>query len=151
MLLTGHNPTDDILCRKRYGKHGNTVTEILVDPQTTDKDRGGTGLVAMLYFSEDGKQLDVRYYSTAKNAYFKRNNQFSRSIDYIKRPETNKQNEVSENTTKQPETTTQAIETTVVHIDKKNGCNSSISLTSIFIVTTISAFAVFIHKKKKEY
>ncbi|MBE6548985.1 MAG: hypothetical protein E7670_01000 [Ruminococcaceae bacterium] len=151
MLLTGHNPTDDILCRKRYGKHGNTVTEILVDPQTTDKDRGGTGLVAMLYFSEDGKQLDVRYYSTAKNAYFKRNNQFSRSIDYIKRPETNKQNEVSENTTKQPETTTQAIETTVVHIDKKNGCNSSISLTSIFIVTTISAFAVFIYKKKKEY
>jgi hypothetical protein len=81
MLLCGHNPTDDIFYRQRKGVNGNTVTEILIDPQTTDKNYGGTGLVAMFYFSEEGKHLDVQYYSTAKDAFFKENNQFSLELD----------------------------------------------------------------------
>ena len=81
MLLCGHSPTDNIYYRQKEGIHGNKVTEILIDPQTTDKTYDGTGLVAMFYFSEDGKQLDVQYYATAKDAYFKANNQFSITLD----------------------------------------------------------------------
>ncbi len=89
MLLCGHNPTDNIYQRTKTGDHGNKVTEILIDPQTTDKNYGGTGLVAMFYFSEDGKQLEVQYYSTAKDAYFKSNNQFKLTLDV---PETEPSN-----------------------------------------------------------
>lgn len=81
MLICGHNPTDDIYYRQREGINGNKVTEILIDPQSTDKNYTGTGLVAMFYFSKDGKHLDVQYYSTAKDAFFKTNNQFSLDLD----------------------------------------------------------------------
>lgn len=81
MLLCGHNPTDDIFYRQKEGIHGNKVTEMLIDPQTTDKTYGGTGLIAMFYFSQDGKQLQVQYYSVSKDAYFKSNNQFTLTLD----------------------------------------------------------------------
>ena len=76
MLICGHNPSDDIFYRQKEGVNANKVTEILVDPQTTDKTTSGAALVAMFYFFEDGEQLDVRHYSTAKDAYFKENNKF---------------------------------------------------------------------------
>ena len=69
MLLCGHAPTDNIYYKQREGVHGNKVTEILIDPQGTDKNFGGVGLVAMFYFSEDGEQLTVQYYSTDKDAF----------------------------------------------------------------------------------
>lgn len=81
MLLSGHNPSDDIYYRQKTGDNGNQVTEILIDPQQTDLNHGGVGLVAMFYFSEDGKELQVRYYSTVKEEYFKENNQFSITLD----------------------------------------------------------------------
>ena len=81
MLICGHNPTDNIYYRTKTGDHGNKVTEILIDPQTTDKNHNGTGLVAMFYFSEDGREVEVQYYSTAKDAFFKSNNQFKLKLD----------------------------------------------------------------------
>jgi len=81
MLLCGHSSTDNIIHRQRMGSKGNLVTEVLIDPQVTDKNYSGTGLVAMFYFSEDGRQLQVRYYSTVKDAYFKGNNQFRLTLD----------------------------------------------------------------------
>ena len=81
MLLCGHHPTDNIYYRQKDGANGHKVTEMLIDPQTTDTNYGGTGLVAMFYFSEDGKQLQVQYYSTIKDAYFKSNNQFTLTLD----------------------------------------------------------------------
>lgn len=86
MVLSGHHPTDDILYRQTTGENGNKVTEILIDPQDTDKAFGGTGMVAMFYFSEDGKQLEVQYYSTVKDAYFKDTNQFSLTLDVPTEP-----------------------------------------------------------------
>lgn len=80
MLLCGHNPTDNIYYRQRKGDNGNTVTEILIDPQSTDKNNGGLGLVAMFYFSEDGKSVEVQYYSTVKDMYYKPNNQFKLTL-----------------------------------------------------------------------
>jgi hypothetical protein len=50
---------------------------MLINPQETDTNYKGTGLVAMLYFSDGGKKVDLEYYSTAKLQYFYEQNQFS--------------------------------------------------------------------------
>ena len=110
MLICGHNPTDDIYYRTKTGDHGNKVTEILIDPQTTDKNYSGTGLVAMFYFSEDGREVEVQYYSTAKDAFFKSNNQFTLKLDVraddYKTPETTAAPETkAADTTTSPDTT----------------------------------------------
>lgn len=81
MLICGHNPTDNIYYRQKTGDYGNKVTEILIDPQQTDRNYGGVGLVAMFYFSNNGKDLEIRYYSTVNGYYFKANNQISLTLD----------------------------------------------------------------------
>lgn len=81
MMVCGHNPTDNIYYRTKTGVNGNKVVELLVDPQETDKTYNATGLIAMLYFSEDGRNVEVQYYSTVKQAFFKKNNQFKLTID----------------------------------------------------------------------
>ena len=83
LVLSGHDPTDNITKVQRRGVHGNIVTQILIDPQGTDLTYEGTGLVAMFYFSENGKHLDVEYYSTVREAHFLQRNQFSLEIDVI--------------------------------------------------------------------
>lgn len=81
MVLCGHVATDDIYCRLRKGANGHKVIEMLIDPQVTDMNYEGAGLVAMFYFSGDGRQLQVQYYSTAREAFFKENNQFTLTLD----------------------------------------------------------------------
>ncbi|MBQ7037084.1 MAG: metallophosphoesterase [Clostridia bacterium] len=83
MVLAGHIPSDKIVVNKREGVHGNTVTEMLVDPQVTDQKYGPGGYVAMLYFSEDGKNVQVEYISTVHDAYFLEENQFSFDVNVI--------------------------------------------------------------------
>ena len=83
MVISGHIPSDEIVVTQRKGDHGNTVTEILIDPQVVDKDRGACALVAMFYFSEDGKNLTIDYYSTARERYFLTANQFSLTVDTV--------------------------------------------------------------------
>ncbi|MBQ4116646.1 MAG: metallophosphoesterase [Clostridia bacterium] len=77
LVLSGHDPYDKIVTTQTKGENGNVVTQMLIDPQHTDKTFGGAGLVAMLYFSEDGSHVDVEYISTANNAYYLEENQFS--------------------------------------------------------------------------
>lgn len=81
MVLCGHAPTDRIVVNRREGVHGNTVTEMLIDPQTTDKTHEAVGMVAMLHFSNGGKTVDVEYYSTVKEGHFLEENQFRLEVD----------------------------------------------------------------------
>jgi len=56
MTFSGHAPCANVVMRQDKGVHGNTVSQFLVDVQTMDKTYNyETGMVAMLYFSEDGK------------------------------------------------------------------------------------------------
>lgn len=80
LVLCGHYPSEQIVVNQRQGDNGNTVTEMLVNPQNVDRDEGATGLVATLYFSEDGKTMDVEYYSTVRNKYFLKSNQMTVAI-----------------------------------------------------------------------
>ncbi len=83
MVISGHDPSDDIVTAQVTGVHGNTVTQMLVDPQGMDPTYNyATGMVAMLYFSEDGSEISVEYISTVRAnkgeaAYFKAANQFN--------------------------------------------------------------------------
>ncbi len=83
LVLSGHDPCDNVVLTQTEGENGNIVSQMLVDPQGTDANHGASGLVAMLYFSKDGKTVQVRYYSTVREAYFKESNQFTFNIDVI--------------------------------------------------------------------
>lgn len=86
LVLSGHVGTDDVICRQLTGDNGNIVTNILIDPQDMDtryKSSGGVGAVAMFYFSNGGKTVEVRYYSTVQGAYIKSENQYTFTINTI--------------------------------------------------------------------
>lgn len=84
LVLCGHDPSDRIVAVRSQGENGNTVTQMLIDPQGVDAAYGAAGMVAMLYFSEDGSQVAVEYYSTVKNRFFMEENQFTVRIDLMK-------------------------------------------------------------------
>ena len=77
LVLSGHDPWQHIAYRQDKGENGNTVTQMLIDAQYVDSGIGSTGMVAMLYFSNDGKTLTVRYYSVEKDCYGSALSQFT--------------------------------------------------------------------------
>ena len=86
MVLSGHVDSDNVVCTQLTGDNGNTVTNILINPQAMDsryKSSGGVGAVAMFYFSNGGKTVEVRYYSTVQGAYIKSENQYTFTINTI--------------------------------------------------------------------
>lgn len=87
MILCGHIDVDDIVVTQLMGENRNTVTCMLIDGQTIDKEIEPVGLVALLYISADGKIANVEYISTirdnaGKAAYLKEFNQFGLELDY---------------------------------------------------------------------
>lgn len=77
MAIGGHDSCDFVIKSEAYGDHGNRVVQLLINPQHTDLIQKGTGMVAMLYFSEGGKKVDLEYYSTVQNKHYREENQFS--------------------------------------------------------------------------
>lgn len=80
MVLSGHVSTDNVEMSEAKGVHGNTVYQFLIDPQGLDADIGAMGMVAILYFSEDGKTVTVEQYSTVREKYYRSTSQFSFEI-----------------------------------------------------------------------
>ena len=80
MVLSGHISTENVEMSTAKGIHGNTVYQFLIDPQGLDDQIGATGMVAILYFSEDGKTVSVEQYSTARNQFYRSSSQFSFEI-----------------------------------------------------------------------
>ena len=68
LVLSGHDyKSTNILRTVRIGDNGNAVNEMLICPQSLDKDKNvvhKAGMVAMLYFSNGGKDVRVEYVST---------------------------------------------------------------------------------------
>ena len=77
MVLGGHDTSDFVIKREVYGDHGNRIVEMLINPQHTDIIQKGTGMVAMLYFSDGGRTVDFEYYSTVQDKLYREENQFS--------------------------------------------------------------------------
>lgn len=74
MVICGHEPDRDVLSFQTKGDNGNLVTQMLVDPQSMDI-ASPKGMVCLLYFSEDGNVVDVRWYSTVRNQFYQMKNQ----------------------------------------------------------------------------
>lgn len=77
LVLSGHTPDEDVLLLQSEGNHGNIVNQMLIDPQWMDPQKDGVGMVCMLYFSADGKQMEVEWISTDTGKYYKEYNQFA--------------------------------------------------------------------------
>ena len=80
LVMSGHTPLEDVFVLQSEGVHGNIVTQMLIDPQWMDPQKDGVGMVCMLYFSEDGTQMEVEWISTETGKYYKEQNQFA--IDF---------------------------------------------------------------------
>ena len=127
LVISGHDPYDEVVVSQLKGDKGNTVTQMLVDPQTTDSGNKGLGLVAMLYFSEDGRNVSIRYYSTVKKMYYQTINQFSFELDLVGDDVQNDQD-------------TDATADT--------GCSSTLSLGIVAIIPAIIGAAIVARKKE---
>ena len=77
LVLSGHTPMEDLVILQSEGEHGNTVNQLIVDAQWMDPQKDGVGMVCMLYFSEDGTQMEVEWISTDTGKYYKEQNQFT--------------------------------------------------------------------------
>ncbi len=83
LVLSGHDPCNEIIMTQTPGKNNHIVTQFLIDPQRVDTSQSAAGMVAMFYFSEDGTKLRVEYYSTVKERYFMEENQFEVDLDLV--------------------------------------------------------------------
>ncbi len=78
LVISGHDPWDHIVRTETEGENGNVVNQLLIDPQGMDAYMPHcAGMIAMLYFSEDGNTVTVRYYSPVNNRYGSVKSQFT--------------------------------------------------------------------------
>ena len=75
MVISGHDPSAQVVMTQQTGVHGNIVTQLLVDPQGIDASGVATGMVTMLYFKADGT-IEVETYSTIQEKHYKESNQY---------------------------------------------------------------------------
>ncbi len=73
LVMSGHDPSANVVVTQAEGVNGNIVTQILTDHQGIDTSTP-TGMVTMLYFKADGS-IEVETYSPLQNAYYKEANQ----------------------------------------------------------------------------
>jgi len=81
MVLSGHLHHDDIVMRTETGINGNIIQQFLTDAQDMDYYREGIGMIALMTFNNNGRDVAVNWYSTKENALFRDRNQFSFKFD----------------------------------------------------------------------
>lgn len=149
LVLCGHISSNRVVTVRRTGKNGNPVTEILSDGQGVDAAvTNGAGLITMLYFSEDGSRIDVRYYSTIRDRYYMSRNQYAISLSAD--PET-EETEPADATI--PDETDGGLSSAVTEPPEisRAGEGKGIFLLAVGVscAAAAAAFAVFLIRKKK--
>ena len=82
LVLSGHVDANGVVMKTALGENGNKIVEMLINPQGLDLTYGSTGLISMLYFSENGSKVDLQYYSTVLGQY-KTNSTYSFTVNTI--------------------------------------------------------------------
>lgn len=139
LVVSGHDPCDKIVAKQEKGEKGNTITQILIDPQGVDSALGATGMVALFYFSEDGSELQIEYYSTVLEQYFLLENQFSLTL-----PVSHIQSEVEDNS----DSVSIDLSQTDDQIIEDNGFDYWIILYIVSGIVVLSLIFVLIKRKK---
>ena len=142
MIVSGHMHHDTIVCTPREGDAGNTVYQILMDPQSTCKKLGGLGAIGMMYFTADGKHAKVEYYSTVFDKYFCESNKTIKLTFGKDEPEETTAPETEAPITAAPETTTD----TNTEVIEEKGCGGIISASGIVLI--LLPLAGFIKRRK---
>lgn len=77
MAVCGHHEAAGPKYKIVTGKNSNKIVEMIIDPQGMElRDAQAYGLVAIFHFSNNGKTVEVEYYSTVKKAYYREDYQF---------------------------------------------------------------------------
>ncbi len=84
-VISGHDMYEDIVVTQTKGDHGNTVTQMMVNPQIVDAEKKCVGIVLIMYFSKDGKHVQTEYYSTVRKQFFMDTNQREFDVHSIDR------------------------------------------------------------------
>ncbi|MBE5744023.1 MAG: hypothetical protein E7358_04845 [Clostridiales bacterium] len=88
MVLSGHSSHHQIMLKQSKGENGNVVSQFMIDGTVLDNQEGGpAGMVATFYVSENGEDITVEWYSTVKQQYYKKSNNFSFKVNVIERGE----------------------------------------------------------------
>jgi len=82
-VICGHIMCDDVMVVQDTGDHGNVVTQICVDSSGMDMGGNPKAMVALLHFSEDGRNVQVEFYSTVLKQYYRECNQFNFEMDVV--------------------------------------------------------------------
>ena len=83
MIIGGHMHSDNILVTPATGASGNVVQQMLINSQFSELPTGSggfgaLGLVALMYFTEDGSHAKIEYYSTTyRRYYYEKNTEIS--------------------------------------------------------------------------
>ncbi len=90
LILGGHVGVTLIQELNQIGDNGNKVTSFLINPQDFDyyllydnASEHGTGMIAQMFFSNDGKNVEIRQYSTVRNKWFRSEAAFSFELDVV--------------------------------------------------------------------
>ena len=160
LIVSGHVGSDDVIVTQTEGEHGNVVTQLLIDSQTLDKTTP-SGMVVMLYFSNDGQTISIEQYSTIQQSFYRRESQreitvpvfFSKEEETTEAPiEETTENPVEETTTLPNETTASpetGSETTPSPAPAESGCKSSIGGISVTMILPILCCVFFKREVKK--
>ena len=70
MVVCGHISHPVIAAHEAIGDHGNSVWQVLADPQEVDRVQGPGGYVALMHFSSDGKHVQVENFATIPGQRF---------------------------------------------------------------------------------
>lgn len=141
MMVCGHMHHDSIVCTPRQGDAGNTVYQILMDPQTTCKNLGGLGVIGLMYFTTDGSRARVEYYSTVFDKYFCESNKNIELVFEVPVEET-----TAEETTASP--LTDPITEATEPAPEEKGCGASI-IAPFAVIPALPLFFIIKKKDKK--
>ena len=126
MIVSGHMSHDTIVVTPREGDAGNTVYQILMDPQSTCKKLNSLGAVGLMYFTADGNHAKVEYYSTVHGLYFAESNKNILLTFGEDEPE-----ETTAAETEAPATDTDPTTETDVEILVEKGCGAALNASSV--------------------
>jgi hypothetical protein len=162
LIVSGHVGSDDVIVTQTAGEHGNIVTQLLIDSQTLDKTTP-TGMVVMLYFSNDGQTVSIEQYSTIQKSFYRRESQLDITVPvFLSKTEVTTETPTEETidvptaeTTTLPEgdETTEAPEVgdeTTTSPAPQGGCSSSIGGGMVLFALLPTLLCVFLKNEAKE-
>lgn len=145
LVLSGHDPCDRVVLTQTKGEKGNVVSQILSDHQSIDLEGDGAGMVTMLYFSEDGKTVQVETYSPVREQFYMTDNQYTFTINVVGAKDVETETESEPSATED----TAAPAAPVTEEPKKPGQGCGSSAGTAVLVTALAASACFEKKRKR--